>query len=109
MVAVVLSATVDDPVWTGAAIIDSAIREHPRPKQLILGKGADASMIEKWFEAAAGLPSTAGFAIGRSVFWGPCTAYLQGRADAEAVVDSMASTYLGLVAQWKNRAAMVHD
>ena len=93
----------------GAANIDAAIREHPRPKQLILGKGADASMIEKWFEAAAGLPSTAGFAIGRSVFWGPCTAHLQGRADAEAVVDSMASTYLGLVAQWKNRAAMVHD
>jgi myo-inositol catabolism protein IolC len=94
---------------TGAAIIDSAIRERPHPKQLILGKGADASMIEKWFEAAAGLPSTAGFAIGRSVFWSPCTAYLQGRTDRDQAVESMASTYLGLVAQWKNRAAVVHD
>ncbi|MGB2715466.1 MAG: DUF2090 domain-containing protein [Vicinamibacterales bacterium] len=94
---------------TGAAIIDAAIREHPRPKQLILGKGADAAMIEKWFEAAAGLPSTAGFAIGRSVFWGPCTAYLLGRTDAGAAVESMASTYLGLVVQWKHRAAVVHD
>ena len=94
---------------TGAAVIDAAIRERPGPKQLILGKGADAAMIEKWFEAAAGLQSTAGFAIGRSVFWDPCTAYLKGQMDAGAAVESMASTYLGLVAQWKNRAAMVHD
>jgi myo-inositol catabolism protein IolC len=94
---------------TGAAIIDGAIRERSGPKQLILGKGADAEMIERWFEAAAGLPSTAGFAIGRSVFWDPCTAYLQGRMDADRAIESMASTYLGLVAQWKNRAAMVHD
>ena len=94
---------------TGAAIIDAAIRERPGPRQLILGKGADASMIESWFDAAAGLPSTSGFAIGRSVFWGPCTAYLQGRLEPDAASESMATTYLGLVAQWKNRAAMVHD
>ena len=94
---------------TGAAVIDAAIRERTGPRQLILGKGADAAMIEKWFEAAAGLPSTAGFAIGRSVFWDPCTAYLQGRMLPHVAIDSMASTYLGLVAQWKNRAAMVHD
>ena len=94
---------------TGAAIIDAAIRERPGPRQLILGKGADASMIEKWFEAAAGLPSTAGFAIGRSVFWDPCTAYLQDRLEPAAAVESMASTYLGLVARWKNRAATVHE
>jgi 5-dehydro-2-deoxygluconokinase len=94
---------------TGAAIIDAAIREQPGPRQLILGKGADAAMIEKWFEAAAGLSSTAGFAIGRSVFWDPCTAYLQGRIEASAAVDSMAASYLALVAQWKNRAAVVHD
>jgi myo-inositol catabolism protein IolC len=94
---------------TGAAIVDQAIRERPHPKQLILGKGADAGMIEKWFDASAGLPSTAGFAIGRSVFWGPCTGYLQGRLERDGAVEAMASTYLGLVTQWKNRAAVVQD
>jgi 5-dehydro-2-deoxygluconokinase len=94
---------------TGAAIIDAAIRERPGPKQLILGKGADAATIERWFEAAAGLPSTAGFAIGRSVFWDPCTAYLQGRVETDTAIESMTATYLALVAQWKNRAAVVHD
>jgi myo-inositol catabolism protein IolC len=94
---------------SGAAIIDAAIRERAGPKQLILGKGADPVMIQQWFEVAAGLRSTAGFAIGRSVFWDPCTAYLQRRMEADAAVESMASTYLALVAQWKNRAAVVHD
>jgi 5-dehydro-2-deoxygluconokinase len=94
---------------SGAAMIDAAIRERPGPRQLILGKGADAAVIEKWFDAAAGLPSTAGFAIGRSVFWDPCTAYLRDRIEASAAVDSMAASYLTLVAQWKDRAAVVHD
>ena len=89
---------------SGATSIDAAIRERPGPRQLILGKGADAATIERWFEAAAPLPSTAGFAIGRSVFWGPCTKYLQGQMPAPAAVDAMADTYLDLIAQWTKRA-----
>jgi myo-inositol catabolism protein IolC len=91
---------------TGAALIDAAIGERPGPRQLILGKGADAATIERWFDAAAGLPSTAGFAIGRSVFWDPCTAYLKGRMDSDAAVDAMAASYLDLVSQWNRRAAV---
>src|SRR5262249_51519708 len=66
----------------GAAMIDSAIRERQGPRQLILGKGADPATIAGWFDAAAGLPSTAGFAIGRSVFWGPGTSFLTGATSA---------------------------
>ena len=90
---------------SGAAAIDAAIRERPGPRQLILGKGADAATIERWFETAAPLASTAGFAIGRSVFWGPCTAHLQGKMAAPAAVEAMADTYLELIAQWNRRAA----
>ena len=88
---------------SGAAAIDAAIRERPGPRQLILGKGADAETIERWFDAAAPLPSTAGFAIGRSVFWGPCTEYLKGRLTPRAAVEIMAETYLELVENWKRR------
>jgi 5-dehydro-2-deoxygluconokinase len=94
---------------SGAALIDAAIRERPGPRQLILGKGADGVMIARWFDAAAGLPSTAGFAIGRSVFWGPCTSFLLGQAEAPAVIERMADTYLGLIAEWNERAAAVRD
>jgi myo-inositol catabolism protein IolC len=86
---------------TGAAVIDAAIREEKGPRQLILGKGASAALIERWFDAIAGLTSPAGFAIGRSVFWEPCTGYLQGQIDSPAAVETMASSYLNLIAQWK--------
>ena len=91
----------------GAAIIDEAIREREGPRQLILGKGADAATIAAWFDAAAGLPSTAGFAIGRSVFWGPGTSFLTGRASAAEAVDTMATRYLDLIEQWHRRRAAV--
>jgi 5-dehydro-2-deoxygluconokinase len=86
----------------GAAKIDEAIRERSEPRQVILGKGADGATIARWFSAAAPLPSTAGFAIGRSVFWNPCTAYLTGRTSAVDAVEMMASTYLSLIDQWRS-------
>ena len=88
----------------GAAIIDVAIRERPEPRQLILGKGADATLIEQWFDAASALPSTAGFAIGRSVFWKPCTTFLRGEMSPDSAVDAMVASYLDLIGQWNRRA-----
>ena len=88
----------------GAANIDVAIRERPEPRQVILGKGADAALIEQWFDAASALPSTAGFAIGRSVFWKPCTAFLQGQMSPDSAIEAMVASYLDLVGQWNRRA-----
>jgi 5-dehydro-2-deoxygluconokinase len=87
----------------GAAIIDVAIRERPEPRQVILGKGADAALIEQWFDAASALPSTAGFAIGRSVFWKPCTAFLQGQMSPDSAIEAMVASYLDLIGQWNRR------
>jgi len=87
----------------GAAAIDRAILERPGPRQLILGKGANTEKILHWFAAAAPLPSTAGFAIGRSVFWEPGTEFLKGRCAADEATAMIASGYLGLVAEWKLR------
>jgi 5-dehydro-2-deoxygluconokinase len=87
----------------GARIIDAAIAERTGPRQLILGKGADAASIAGWFDAAAGLRSPAGFAIGRSVFMEPSTDFLQGRTTAEDAVGAIATRYLSLIDQWKAR------
>jgi 5-dehydro-2-deoxygluconokinase len=84
----------------GAAAIDDAIRERSEARQVILGKGADTATIARWFSTAAPLPSTAGFAIGRSVFWNPGTAYLTGGMRAVDAVEMMASTYLSLIDRW---------
>ena len=84
----------------GAVAIDAAIRERPEPRQLILGKGAGPEAIASWFDAAAGLASTAGFAIGRSVFMEPGSDYLLGRRSADATRDAIAQRYLDFVNGW---------
>ena len=83
----------------GAVQVDAAIRERPEPRQLILGKGAGPEAIASWFDAAAGLPSTAGFAIGRSVFMEPGSDYLLGRSASETR-DTIAERYLAFVNGW---------
>jgi myo-inositol catabolism protein IolC len=93
----------------GAAIVDEAIRERPGPRQIILGKGADAEMIASWFDHAARLPSAVGFAMGRSVFWDPGTAYLRGTLPAAAASQAMASRYLHLIEEWERRLASSGD
>jgi 5-dehydro-2-deoxygluconokinase len=84
----------------GAVQVDAAIRERPEPRQLILGKGAGPEAIASWFDAAAGLPSTAGFAIGRSVFMEPGSDYLLGRRSASETRDAIAERYLAFVNGW---------
>ena len=87
----------------GAQIVDAAIAEQPRSRLIILGKNAEPALIEQWFAAAASCRTAAGFAIGRSVFWKPGSAFLLGEATAAQAVAAMKDTYLSLVAAW-NRA-----
>ena len=87
----------------GARLVDTAIAERPHSRLIILGKNADPALIGRWFASAAACPTAAGFAIGRSVFWKPCVAFLQGTATAEQAVAAMIETYLALVEAW-NRA-----
>ena len=87
----------------GAVAIDAAIRERDEPRQLILGKGAGPEAIASWFDAAAGLESTAGFAIGRSVFMEPGSAFLKGDLSAGDAISEIARRYLGFVDGWTRR------
>jgi 5-dehydro-2-deoxygluconokinase len=85
------------PSAAGAALIDEAIAERQSGRQIILGKGAEPAVISRWFAAAAASRTLCGFAIGRSVFWTPGTAFLSGTLPADGAVDAMASTYVALV------------
>ena len=85
----------------GARLVDHAISAHPIPRQILLGKAADLDTIEAWFAVAASRATAAGFAIGRSVFWEPCAAYLSGAKSAERAAADIAGTYLHLVEAWK--------
>jgi len=87
----------------GARAVDEAVAANAPARQILLGKAADLATIETWFTAAAASGTAAGFAIGRSVFWEPSTAYLAGSKTAEQATAEIASTYLRLVDAW-NRA-----
>jgi 5-dehydro-2-deoxygluconokinase len=89
----------------GAVAVDAAIRERDVPRQLILGKGAGPEAIGSWFDAAAGLESTAGFAIGRSVFMEPGSAFLRGDLSAADATAQIAERYLAFVDGWVEREA----
>jgi myo-inositol catabolism protein IolC len=86
----------------GARTIDAAIRERPECRQLILGKAADFDTIRGWFAAARCGETAVGFAIGRSVYWPPCTEFLLGKTgDADAIA-RIASGYLTLISAWES-------
>lgn len=99
-----LEGTVDP---AGAALIDDAIRERPDCRQIVLGKAADEATIASWFDTAAATPSAIGFAIGRSVSWGPGTRYLLGEMSAAGAIAEIAGGYLGLIEAWRQRSVTV--
>lgn len=85
----------------GARAIDAAIAANPACRQIILGKAADLSTIDRWFAACAASPTASGFAIGRSVFWEPSAAFLTGKIGAGEAASAIADTYLKLVDAWQ--------
>ncbi len=89
------------PAPEGARTVDRAIATQPRCRQIILGKAADIATIERWFAAASGSPTAVGFAIGRSVFWEPSTAFLSGTSTAADSATSICANYLRLVDAWR--------
>ena len=84
----------------GARAIDAAIAANPACRQIILGKAAELSTIDRWFAACAASATASGFAIGRSVFWEPSAAFLEGRLSTPDASAAIADTYLKLVAAW---------
>lgn len=85
--------------------VDEAVAEQPAAKLLILGKGAGFEMIDAWFAAASIARTAAGFAIGRSVYWGPATECLSGNLDVAPAVGRIAANYLRVVASWQAAGA----
>jgi 5-dehydro-2-deoxygluconokinase len=84
----------------GARTIDAAVAANPSCRQIILGKAADLSTIDRWFGACANSTTAVGFAIGRSVFWEPSAAFLEGKRSAAQAAADIATTYLSLIEAW---------
>jgi myo-inositol catabolism protein IolC len=60
---------------------------------VVLGRGADAAMVDHWLKQAAGVPGFIGFAIGRTIWEKPLLDWLHGRSGRADAVADIAANY----------------
>jgi myo-inositol catabolism protein IolC len=64
---------------------------------VVLGRGADNDKVDHWLTQAAPVDGFVGFAIGRSIWWDPLKAYLDGGLDRQKAAAQIADNYLRFV------------
>jgi myo-inositol catabolism protein IolC len=64
---------------------------------VVLGRGADDAKVDQWLAAAAPVEGFVGFAIGRSIWWDPLKAYVDGKIERAAGARKIAESYLRFV------------
>src|SRR3954464_5261973 len=65
-------------------------------KSVLLGRGASDEKVDHWLQVAAPVEGFLGFAIGRSIWWDPLKAFLDG-ADRDEQADKIAENYLRFI------------
>ena len=68
---------------------------------VVLGRGANDEKVDQWLEAAAPVDGFVGFAIGRSIWWDPLKAYVDGKIERAAGARKIAENYLRFVAVYE--------
>jgi myo-inositol catabolism protein IolC len=64
---------------------------------VVLGRGADDAKVDHWLTQAAPVEGFIGFAIGRSIWWDPLKAYVDGKIERAAGARTIAENYLRFV------------
>jgi 5-dehydro-2-deoxygluconokinase len=64
---------------------------------VVLGRGANDAKVDQWLAAAAPVDGFVGFAIGRSIWWDPLKAYVDGKIERSAGAKQIAENYLRFV------------
>jgi myo-inositol catabolism protein IolC len=70
-------------------------------KCVVLGRGADDAKVDQWLAAAAPVDGYIGFAIGRSIWWDPLKAYVDGKIERAAGARKIAENFLRFVAVYE--------
>jgi 5-dehydro-2-deoxygluconokinase len=60
---------------------------------IVLGRGEDDKKVSEWLATAASVPGFIGFAVGRTDFWEPLTAWLAKKISREHAVARIAGRY----------------
>jgi len=76
---------------------------------VVLGRGADDAKVDHWLTQAAPVDGFIGFAIGRSIWWDPLKAYVDGKIERAAGARKIAENYLRFVAVYERAKAPVRS
>jgi 5-dehydro-2-deoxygluconokinase len=72
---------------------------------VVLGRGADDAKVDQWLTAAAPVDGFIGFAIGRSIWWDPLKAYVDGKIERSAGARKIAENFLRFVSVYERAKA----
>jgi len=75
-------------------------------KSVLLGRGASDDKVDHWLQQAAPVEGFIGFAIGRSIWWDPLKAFLDG-GDREEQANKIADNYLRFIKVYDEAASGV--
>jgi 5-dehydro-2-deoxygluconokinase len=64
---------------------------------LVLGRGADIDVVQRWVTAAASVDRYVGFAVGRTLWWEPLALWMSRDIDAAAAKRAIGENYRSLV------------
>ena len=60
---------------------------------VVLGRGADDAGVDHWLRQGRGVPGYIGFAIGRTIWWDPLKAFVDGALGREETAKQVAANY----------------
>ena len=75
---------------------------------LVLGRGADTAVVDRWLTLAAGVAGYGGFAVGRTLWWQPLRASLDGHCSEQAAVEAIAANYRRIIDLYSHEAKAAH-
>lgn len=64
---------------------------------VVLGRGADDTAVDHWLRQGAGVPGYVGFAIGRTIWWDPLKAFVDGTLPREEASERISKNYLRFI------------
>lgn len=106
-IAELLAAGIEPDIWKIEGIdkrqdcemIAAATRADGRDGVVcvVLGRGADDTAVDHWLRQGAGVPGYVGFAIGRTIWWDPLKAFVDGTLPREEASAQIAANYLRFI------------
>ena len=64
---------------------------------VVLGRGASDDAVIQWLRQGAGVPGYIGFAIGRTIWWDPLKAFVDGQSSREDAAAAIAANYRRMI------------